>query len=65
MKADGRVDRSRKVIEVHVFDKLGRVEVEEATAGDIAAIVGLEDVEIGDTISDREHRRALPRAARR
>ena len=36
----------------HVFDKLGRIEVEEATAGDIVAVVGLEQVEIGDTISD-------------
>ena len=38
----------------YLFDKLGRMEVEEATAGDIAAVVGLEDVEIGDTISDAE-----------
>ena len=38
-------------------------EVEEATAGDIAAVVGLQDVEIGDTISDAEHPRAMPRLA--
>ena len=38
-----------KVAEVHLFDKLGRVQVEEATAGDIAALVGLEDVD------DRRH----------
>src|SRR5262245_9514603 len=50
-----------KVAQLHVFDKLGRVEVEEATAGDIAAIVGLESVEIGDTIADLEHPVALPR----
>src|SRR5262249_7875039 len=50
-----------KVAEVHVFDKLGRCEAEEATAGDIAAIVGLEDVQIGDTISDPNVRSALPR----
>ena len=50
-----------KVASVHVFDKLGRAEVEEATAGDIAAIVGIEGVEIGDTISDFEVRRAMPR----
>ena len=46
---------------MHVFDKLGRVEVEEATAGDIVAVVGLEEVEIGDTISDPIDRQALPR----
>ena len=50
-----------KVASVFVFDKLGRREVEEATAGDLAAVVGLEDATIGDTISDAEHPRALPR----
>ncbi len=50
-----------KVTTLYLFDKLGRAEVEEATAGDIAAVVGLPDVEIGDTISDFEQQRALPR----
>jgi GTP-binding protein len=50
-----------RVVSVQVFDNLGRTEVEEATAGDIAAIVGLEQIEIGDTIADAEHPRALPR----
>ena len=52
-----------KVVSVHMFDKLGRTEVSEATAGEIVAVVGLEGVEIGDTISDAELRRALPRVA--
>jgi GTP-binding protein len=43
-----------------VFDRLGRIEVEEVTAGDICAVVGLEDVEIGDTIADIEHPEPLP-----
>ncbi len=50
-----------QVASVSTFDKLGRVEVEEATAGDIAAVVGLEDVEIGDTIGARGELRPLPR----
>ncbi len=50
-----------KVADVHLFDKLGRVPALEATAGDIAALVGLEDVTIGDTVSDPQERRALPR----
>jgi GTP-binding protein len=50
-----------KVTEVHLFDKLGRAQVEEATAGDITALVGLENVAIGDTVSDPNERRALPR----
>ncbi|MEN6497298.1 MAG: translational GTPase TypA [Thermoguttaceae bacterium] len=50
-----------KVNGVFLFDKLGRSEVEEATAGDITAVVGLETVSIGDTISDVENPRVLPR----
>ena len=50
-----------KVAQVFVFQNLGRVEVEEAGAGEVVAIVGLEDAEIGDTISDRDYRKALPR----
>ncbi len=54
---------SGKVAQLYTFDKLGRAEVEEATAGDVAAVVGLECVEIGDTIADAEQPRALPRVA--
>ncbi len=50
-----------KAASVFLFDKLGRSEVEEATPGDIAAVVGLETVAIGDTITDPESPRALPR----
>jgi GTP-binding protein len=50
-----------KVTQVYVFDKLGRVEVDSATAGDVCAMVGLEEAEIGDTICDRDDVRALPR----
>src|SRR5687768_2621947 len=57
MQADDQSTLS-KVITLYVFDKLGRIEAEEAEAGDIVAVVGLEDVEIGDTISDPLQRRA-------
>jgi GTP-binding protein len=50
-----------KIVALQVFSNLGRQEVEEAAAGDIVAVVGLEQVEIGDTISDPENRHALPR----
>ncbi len=60
MQADDQVKVGR-VTTLYTFDKLGRAEVETAEAGDIAAIVGLEDLEIGDTISDPETRRAMPR----
>ena len=60
IKSEGRVTES-KIQLLFVFDKLGRVEVEEVTAGDVCAIVGIEDVEIGDTICHREHHRPLER----
>src|SRR4051794_7813680 len=44
-----------------VFDKLGRVEVPQAEAGDIVAVVGLGAVDIGDTIADGDQPVALPR----
>src|SRR5262249_39648526 len=62
MQADDQ-SKLAKVTEVHLFDKLGRAQVEEATAGDITALVGLEDVSIGDTVSDPNERRALPRVS--
>lgn len=46
--------------QVQVFDGLKRVDVTEASAGEIVAIIGLEVVEIGDTIADVEHPEALP-----
>ncbi|MBL9122523.1 MAG: translational GTPase TypA [Planctomycetaceae bacterium] len=60
MQAGGE-SRSAKVSAVEVFDKLQRVSVEEASAGDVVAVTGIEDVEIGDTISDFNTPRALPR----
>jgi len=52
-----------KLASVYTFDKLGRNEVHEADAGDIAAVVGLADVEIGDTICCPLTPHALPRVA--
>ena len=43
-----------------MFDRLGRNEVDEVAAGDICAVVGLDDVDIGDTIADIEHPEPLP-----
>jgi GTP-binding protein len=57
----GGVIQTGSIANLLVFDKLGRVEVDEATAGDIVAIVGLASVDIGDTIADPEQPVALPR----
>jgi GTP-binding protein len=62
LQKDDRVVTA-KVSGLFTFDKLGRTEVEEVTAGDIAALVGLEKVEIGDTVADLEQPVALPRLA--
>ena len=60
IQSEGRIVDSQ-IAALYVFENLGRSEVSQATAGDIVAIVGLEQVEIGDTVSDREQPRALPR----
>jgi GTP-binding protein len=59
LKHDGRrIDDN--VAQLFVFDRLGRAETDEVSAGDICAVVGLEGVDIGDTIADFENAVALP-----
>ena len=43
-----------------MFDNLGRREVQEVVCGDIGAVVGLDTVDIGDTLADPEHPEPLP-----
>ncbi|MGL4942658.1 MAG: translational GTPase TypA [Thermoguttaceae bacterium] len=50
-----------KVAMLYTFNNLGRTEVHEVDAGDIAAVVGLPTIEIGDTIASPQSPRALPR----
>jgi len=45
-------DRAGKVVKLFAFEGLQRVEVESAAAGEVIALAGLEDVEIGSTIAD-------------
>ncbi|MCA9736863.1 MAG: GTP-binding protein, partial [Gemmatimonadetes bacterium] len=44
-----------KVMRLYGFDGLRRVEIEEAGAGDIVALAGLEDIEIGRTLCEPDH----------
>ncbi len=48
-----------KVLKIYGFDGLKRVEVSSAGTGDIVALAGLEGVEIGQTITDPDHRERL------
>ena len=59
MQADGSVKKS-KVKELYVFEALGKKKASEVFCGDICAVVGLENFNIGDTICDPETPEALP-----
>jgi GTP-binding protein len=58
MQADGTIKKSR-VKELYVFESLGKKKTTEVLCGDICAVVGLEDFNIGDTIADQENPEAL------
>ncbi len=60
MQADDRITPA-KAVSVYIFEDLGRMEVHEVDAGDICALVGLEGVEIGDTVASPLSPRALKR----
>lgn len=59
MQADGSIKKS-KVKELYVFEGMGKKKVSEVIAGDLCAVVGIEDFNIGDTIADIENPEALP-----
>ncbi|MBU2491796.1 MAG: translational GTPase TypA [Bacteroidetes bacterium] len=46
--------------QIFIFDGLNRVEVEEVPCGDICAIVGISDIDIGDTIADADNPEPMP-----
>jgi len=59
-KRDGKVGKVR-VKELYVFEGLGRVKTEKVRCGDLCAVIGLEDFEIGDTLADLLEPEALQR----
>ncbi|WP_281979303.1 translational GTPase TypA [Tenacibaculum mesophilum] len=59
-KADGSTKKVR-IKELHVFEGMGKAEAEKVRSGDICAVTGLDDFEIGDTIADIDNPEALPR----
>jgi len=61
-KADGSVKKVR-IKELQVFEGLGKQKVSEVSSGEICAVTGIDDFEIGDTLTDPDQPEALPRIA--
>lgn len=59
MQADGTIKKI-KVRELYVFEGMGKKKVTEVLAGDLCAVVGIENFNIGDTLADAENPEALP-----
>ena len=57
---NGEIASSARIEKVFGYRGLNREEITEASAGDIVALVGVQDAHIGDTIADKEHPDALP-----
>src|SRR5438105_7571529 len=59
VKLDKAVQET-KVTKLYAFEGLKRVDIQEAAAGDIVCLAGIEDITIGETINDMEHQVAIP-----
>jgi GTP-binding protein len=59
-RADGSEQQPVKITQVYGWQGLKRAEIPAAEAGDIVAVAGIQDIGIGDTITDREHPKPLP-----
>jgi GTP-binding protein len=58
-KLDGSF-HDTKVTKLFAFEGLKRIDIDDAAAGDIVCLAGIDDITIGETIADIEHRRAMP-----
>ncbi len=59
LRRDGSTEFA-KVTVLYSYEGLKRVEVPEASAGELVALAGIESIEIGETVADPEHQKALP-----
>lgn len=59
IKRDGSI-HPIQIRQLFLFEGLGRTEVQSVQTGDICAVVGIEDLDIGDTIADRQNPTPLP-----
>ncbi len=60
-KKDG--NKKIRIKELHTFEGMGKIKVASVRSGDICAVTGIEDFEIGDTIADLENPEPLKRIA--
>ena len=58
---DGEGQRKAKIGRVYTYEGLKRVEQDEAAMGEIACIVGIPDLKIGETVTDPQNPEALPK----
>ncbi len=56
---DGSMEKTR-IKEIHTFEGMGHRKIDQMESGDICAVIGLENFEIGDTICDFENPEPLP-----
>lgn len=59
IKLDGTIKNFR-VTKIFGYFGLNRVEVQEAVAGDLIAVSGMEDINVGETVTPHDHQEALP-----
>ncbi len=58
-KRDGSIEK-QQINELYIFEGMGKKKVSEVHAGDICAVVGINDFNIGETLADLENPEALP-----
>lgn len=58
-KRDGNIVKTR-IKELNIFEGLGRTKVQSVQCGDICALIGIDNFEIGDSIADLENPEPLP-----
>jgi GTP-binding protein len=62
LKLEG-VHQDTKITKLFAFEGLKRIDIQSAGAGDIVCVAGIDDITIGETIADPEHRLAIPPTA--
>jgi GTP-binding protein len=59
MKLDG-TEQETRVTKLFAFDGLKRVDIDQASAGDIVCVAGIAEITIGETVVDPDHRTPMP-----